>query len=234
MANSFTGLKITDDEWNRVKVAGVSVRPNAKSAYGSGLDAEGTKAIFDKGPELIKSRFNKLAEYVEEVEGAREAAENERKNAENNRSNAESARTEAESVRQANEEERISNESARVEKDAERDGKIATVEALAEEFKATVGEIDAALDGILEIQKNLKGIITFTYEYMDGYVANCAASYGMTWGEWVDSDYNTSDFAVDETGLVKDRDDKSVLIEEGLIQQKSSYVIINDEAYIYG
>lgn len=48
------------------------------------------------------------------------------------------------------------------------------------------GDIEAALDRIIAIQNELLGVITFTY---NGTEYN--AIEGMTWGEWVDSEYNT-------------------------------------------
>lgn len=53
------------------------------------------------------------------------------------------------------------------------------------------GDIDEALDRIIAIQNELLRIITFTY---NGTEYN--AIEGMTWGEWVDSEYNTANAVV--------------------------------------
>jgi hypothetical protein len=53
------------------------------------------------------------------------------------------------------------------------------------------GDIDEALDRIIAIQNELLGIIIFTY---NGTEYN--AIEGMTWGEWVDSEYNTANAVV--------------------------------------
>lgn len=57
-----------------------------------------------------------------------------------------------------------------------------------------VGDISAALDGIIAIQNELLGIITFTVEDDDHvYTAN----KNMSWYGWVESEYNTTDFYID-------------------------------------
>ena len=111
--NFFTGLEITDEQWDKVKVAGNAVRPNSKSAYDTGLTPEDTKKIFDKGPELIKERFNLLVKYAFEEEGKRIAAEKGRAEAETERDNREMERMDAEKTRYENEQIRVKNEQAR-------------------------------------------------------------------------------------------------------------------------
>lgn len=54
------------------------------------------------------------------------------------------------------------------------------------------GDIDEALDRIITIQNELLGIITFT---IDG--TEYTADKGMTWREWVNSEYNTIGLIVD-------------------------------------
>lgn len=66
---------------------------------------------------------------------------------------------------------------------------------IVEELTKTVGDvenIEQALDAILAIQKELIGeqIIEFTFDSSSG-VYTLQAVDGMTWGEWVDSEYNT-------------------------------------------
>lgn len=118
--NFFNGLNISDEQWNAVKVAGASVRPNSKTAYGTGLTPEDVKKLFDKGPELIKDRFNKLVDYAFEEECKRIAAEKGRAEAETARvdaeiirENREMERMDAEKTRYENEQIRVKNEQAR-------------------------------------------------------------------------------------------------------------------------
>lgn len=89
----FEKLKITDSEWEPIKISNVATRPNAKTAYGSGLSAEDTKKLFDRPADLLRKRFNSLTEYAAAEEAARAEAEKER-------SQAEEERTEREQVRE--------------------------------------------------------------------------------------------------------------------------------------
>lgn len=56
-----------------------------------------------------------------------------------------------------------------------------------------IGDIEQALDDILAIQKELmpSAVIDFTINWGDIY--SLKAIEGMTWGEWIDSEYNTID-----------------------------------------
>ena len=57
-----------------------------------------------------------------------------------------------------------------------------------------VGDIETALDSIIAIQEGLIGsgsIISFTIDE-----TSYQAEKGMTWGEWVDSDYNTDGWEI--------------------------------------
>ena len=164
--NFFNNLKITDNEWNAVKVAGNSVRPNSKSAYGTGLTPEDTKKIFDKGPELIRERFNKLADYAFEEEGKRISAESDRKNAEKNRDTKEKERQSAEEERRATFEAaeagrqntfgvaEAGRQTTFDEAEAERQ---ATFEAAEAERDRIVGDLNEVIDAIIAIQESLIG-----------------------------------------------------------------------------
>lgn len=116
----FEKLKITDSEWNPIKISNVANRPNAKTAYGLGLSAEDTKKLFDKPSDLLRARFNALTEYAgaEEAarayaETARVTAEKAREEAEDGRENREMERMDAEKTRYENEQIRVQNEQAR-------------------------------------------------------------------------------------------------------------------------
>lgn len=118
-------------------------------------------------------------------------------------------------------------EAERVQKDADRERKIAEIEAL-------VGDIDSALDGIIAIQEELIGIITFTYEDATGDVTDYAALKGMTWGEFVTSKYNTYGF-VHVDNVIRDADGNDVRNEDkGAEIQYADTVIIDGTAYIHG
>ena len=51
--------------------------------------------------------------------------------------------------------------------------------------------VDEALDAIIAIQKNLIGLITFTIGGVE-----YEAKEGMTWGEWVESEYNSEGYYI--------------------------------------
>lgn len=61
-----------------------------------------------------------------------------------------------------------------------------------EQFNKAVGDIGSALDAIIAIQEELIGIITFTF-----YDTTYKAIEGMTWGEWIESEYNTDGWSLD-------------------------------------
>jgi hypothetical protein len=87
------------------------------------------------------------------------------------------------------EEQRAANETARVEAETQR-------QEAEEQRNKTIGDIHTALDAIIAIQENLTGIISF---FIDGEMYK--ADEGMTWGEWVDSGYNTIGAEVSSGGL---------------------------------
>ncbi len=59
-----------------------------------------------------------------------------------------------------------------------------------------IGDIEAALDAIIAIQEELIGGKTITFTIVG--ISECTAKEGMTWGEWVESEYNTIGCTVDE------------------------------------
>lgn len=61
-----------------------------------------------------------------------------------------------------------------------------------QKIDSLVGDVEAALDAIIAIQEELIGIITFTF-----YDTTYRAIEGMTWGEWVESEYNTDGWSLD-------------------------------------
>jgi hypothetical protein len=72
---------------------------------------------------------------------------------------------------------------------------------------ADLGDVEKALDRIIEIQKTLIGVkeITFTIDE-DGETYTCKTLKGMTWGEWLDSEYNTLGLQVNEWGAIRTND----------------------------
>ena len=166
MANKIINTKVTESEWNRVKISGASTRPNAKSAYGNGLSASDTKEMFDAPSKLLVDKHNALVDILDAVEGDREANEAERILAEEGRNTGEEKRNqqyltaeeERNSLYETAEQERNSlYETAEQERNSlyetaeeERNERIAEIEAL-------VGDIDMALDSILAIQESLIG-----------------------------------------------------------------------------
>ena len=85
MANEIINTKVTESEWNRVKIIGASTRPNAKSAYGNGLSASDTKEMFDAPSKLLVDKHNALVDILDSVERIREENEAERAEAEEQR-----------------------------------------------------------------------------------------------------------------------------------------------------
>ena len=93
------------------------------------------------------------------------------------------------------------------------------------------GDIESALDAILAIQNELTGetpVVTITFT-IDGTVYT--ANDGMTWGEWIDSKYNTDGFIAGDIHVHKDGLD--VCTEEGstvcldeIITANAEYVFI--------
>ncbi len=75
---------------------------------------------------------------------------------------------------------------------------LATTNYVDETLDTAIGDISTALDGIIAMQEYLMSgcmkTITFTVEYDNNvYTAN----EGMTWFDWVESEYNTTDFYID-------------------------------------
>ena len=73
--NIFEDAKISDKAWEAVKIGNAPNRPNAKTAYGSGRDANQTKALFDSPAELVKNKHNNLVESLAGI-GEAEAERN--------------------------------------------------------------------------------------------------------------------------------------------------------------
>lgn len=118
-----------------------------------------------------------------------------------------------------------------------KDDKDEIVETIENEY---FGDIDAALDAILAIQWQLMGAIAFTMSCYSHSANECIgtltlyAEEGMTWGEWVNSSYNTIGaymadldyLAIDVNGV----DYHSVLGNGGTLA--SNDVIIEDLEYV--
>lgn len=177
--NKFDKAKITDDEWEKVKISRVNTRPNAKSSYGTGsYTASDTKALFDKQGDLFRLKHNALVNYAREEEAARADAEAKRAEAEDERVEAENlraaneagrvqaeetrekndqiyadnelARTQVENYRQAQETIRNQNEDERVSAETYREERFAQMETI-------VGDLDKGLDAILTTQELIIG-----------------------------------------------------------------------------
>ena len=55
-----------------------------------------------------------------------------------------------------------------------------------------IGDVEGALDKIIEIQNKLVGVTLISFTINDN---EYQTEEGMTWGEWVDSEYNTGEFS---------------------------------------
>lgn len=89
-----------------------------------------------------------------------------------------------------------------------------------------VGDVEAALDAIIAIQEGLIGIITFTF-----YGSTYKAVKGMTWGEWVESEYNTDGWTLD--GDYVSMGDGYVIDSTGNLVT-STTVIVDGNDYDFG
>lgn len=86
----------------------------------------------------------------------------------------------------------------------------------------SLGDIDSALDAIIAIQNELIGIITF---YI--YSTEFTAEKGMTWGEWLESDYYSDILYLDGINIVSD--DGPVYTPDGNAVTTSDVIIANCE-----
>lgn len=166
MANNqsvFDEARISFSEFEKLKVSNYANRPNQKSAYGSGLNADQTKSIFDAQGEYLARKHELLIDNLEPMalnEIDRKQSEKARKEAEKARAAAETARAAAETERDANERERKSEEDRRYDAELERvnaeqdreaneririENENARVESEARR-EILVGDLDAALD----------------------------------------------------------------------------------------
>ena len=71
------------------------------------------------------------------------------------------------------------------------------------DIDAKLGDIEAALDAILEMQESLlpPATISFVIEWV-GDTYNFEAIEGMTWREWCNSEYNTAELYITEDNMV--------------------------------
>ena len=162
----------------------------------------------------------------EEAELYRENAEYKRVGNESNRENAEGLREWHEGLRIDAENERVEAETARA--DAEFSRNVAE-----NDRNALIGDLDAALDAILESQRALlKSILpTFTLNVY-GVIHTLNFETGMTWGDWITSEYNTVNIT-DNGGLVyyggisvvRDSANLNVLSTTDIINANGAYIV---------
>ena len=94
-----------------------------------------------------------------------------------------------------------------------------------------IGDIETALDRIIEIQKELIGVINFK---IGG--SEFQAERGMTWGEWCESEYNTTEYEVDAEHTkiyyisdnvlysIKDPDTEQKVLPQDVIRDNTIYI----------
>lgn len=146
-----------------------------------------------------------------ENESWRRYYEDERQAAEGARNKAETARVEAENAR-------AEVENARAEAEAERE--------------AIIGDIGSALDSILAIQEYLMGKRTFTLNIY-GNIHTLDFEEGMTWGDWIVSEYNTVAIAdnggevyLDGVSVVRDSTNLNrTLSTTDIIYENGAYIV---------
>lgn len=112
--NIFDKARITDEEWEKLKIGRLNPRPNAKSSYGAAsFNTERTKSLFDAQGKLFKEKHNELVDYARKEEDTRSESESERKTAESERIESELSRVSSENERINAELERKSAEEQR-------------------------------------------------------------------------------------------------------------------------
>ena len=166
-------------------------------------------------------------------EDEREDNENERKDNENSRSSAESNRVTEEANRNESE---YGNPNYRWDKNrrcvVDGNGIALLDEMIGGRFgaeikrNALIGDIESAIDAILDIQSDLlSNIRTFTLNNLNkGVITTYEFERGMTWGEWVaNTEYNTDGFMTEGFGMVQNI--------EGYIykNQEERYNVYKDE-----
>lgn len=172
MNTDFEKLKITEDEFAAVKIANSADRPNAMSTYGGAKkSAQDVKAMFDKAPKLLMGKHNDLVDGVVAV--VREVAKQGEKVTE---------------LHDALESGELKGEKGDAYILTEAD-KAEIADKVEVEM---IGDINEALERIIEIQNALGAVITFSIHYnVDDKTVTLKANYGMTWEEWCNSEYNT-------------------------------------------
>jgi hypothetical protein len=91
-----------------------------------------------------------------------------------------------------------------------------------------IGDIDTALDSIIEIQNLMMNGVTFTIEYPAAEIQQTfSVAYGTTWGEWVESEDNqNADIVYNDHGNLRGSwTDEPVRNRNGEIQTLSSVIL---------
>lgn len=211
-------IKISDSEKNAVLISNMATRPNGNSRYGhSGMSAEAVKERFDAPFELLVERHNALCDFTEAViDIAHQSAL--------------AANAAAAAANMAAERADVATSAA--------NEAAAEANAAAEKANNTeLGNIDEALDAILEIQNTLLngGKISFSIEYQDATINNTFyVEPGTTWGEWVETPENKEkDIVYNDGGHLRGTwADEDVYNSAGEIQTLST-VILHDDYRIY-
>ena len=164
-------LKLSYEDVDKVKISKLPNRPNSVSAFGgTALSAQKLKEKYDAPTLMIQGKFNALVDEINKIEGPasaernRKAAESARAEEEKSRIAEEAKRAEDEAARLGAEEDRKASETERVENEnarelAEQQRAQAEETRIANELarQAVMGDLNAALDGIIAIQEELIG-----------------------------------------------------------------------------
>ena len=147
------GLRITDAEFEKVKISNLSHRPNSVTAYGGkALSAKELKEKYDAPTKMLTDKFNGLIDEIIKIEGPYSAEQARRAN-EESRKAAEEARCIAESARDTSYVKAETNRNADYQKAEE--GRDAAYRAAEAARNAAYKNLDAALDAIIAIQERL-------------------------------------------------------------------------------
>lgn len=213
-----TNIRISDQEKNAVLISNMATRPNGNSQYGhSGMSAADVKEKFDAPFKLLVERHNALCNFVAAMEDVAKQS-------------ALAANAAAAAANMATERADAATSAANKAE--------AEANAAAEKANNTeLGNIDEALDAILEIQNTLLngGKISFSIEYQAADINDTFyVEPGTTWGEWAETPENKEkEIVYNDGGILHGAwADEDVYNSAGEIQTLST-VILHDEYRIY-
>lgn len=192
-------VTLTDVGGKRLTSAPFSLEVEAELYSGSEI-AEDSDYTLLTGLLAEMAAFSEAEAERASAEEARAQAEAEKASAEEARAHAEAERVSVEEARAQNEVERQSAESARAvaeqsrcEAEAQREAAEAARAEAEAEREALVGDIGEALEEIIAVQEGLIPRVFYLKFFGEGLPQTLKFISGWTWGDWVNSRFNTID-----------------------------------------